>query len=156
MERSSREKREEQIFRMSRKLPDNPNGALLEGELTDRALACFFRVYNHLGYGFLESVYRRALALELRGAGLEVFVETPIDVTYRGVCVGSYRLDLLVERRVAVEVKATEVLAPTARRQLLNYLRATTLDVGLLLHFGPEPKFSRVVSPRAPDVQHAR
>jgi len=66
----------------------------------------------------------------------------------KGYRVGSYRLDLLVERRVAVEVKATELLAPAARRQLLNYLRATALDVGLLLHFGPDARFFRLVSPR--------
>ena len=135
---------------MRRELPDDGRapGLLVQRELTGKILKCFFRVYNVLGYGFLESVYRNALALELRGDGLDVLVETPIDVFYRDVRVGTYRLDLLVERRVALEVKATELLAPTAKRQLLNYLRATTLDVGLLLHFGPDPKFHRVVSPR--------
>jgi GxxExxY protein len=112
-------------------------------------------VYNILGYGFLESVYRNALVLELRRQDLQVLVETPIDVFYLGVPVGNYRLDLLVESVVALEVKATELLAPTAKRQLLNYLRGTTLDVGLLLHFGPEPKFHRVVSPRLLAREHA-
>jgi GxxExxY protein len=93
-------------------------------------------------------VYRNALALELRERGLAVLVETPIEVFYKGIQVGFYRMDLLVDHRVAVEVKATEMLAPTAKRQLLNYLRAATLDVGLLLHFGPEPRFHRLVSPR--------
>jgi GxxExxY protein len=130
-----------------------PNGASCVGELAEReftgiVIECFFRVYDGLGFGFLEAVYRRALAFELRARGLTVLVETPIDVSYRGVCVGSYRLDLLVEQRVAVEVKATELLPPTSKRQLLNYLRATTLDVGLLLHFGPDAKFHRLVSPR--------
>jgi GxxExxY protein len=101
-----------------------------------------------LEFGYLEAVYRNAMAFELRSEGLDVLVETPIEVVYKGFRVGFYRLDLLVERRVAVEVKATEVLAPTARRQLLNYLRACPLDVGLLLHFGPSAKFHRVASPR--------
>jgi GxxExxY protein len=135
---------------MSRELPDDGRaaGRLVEHELTGTVIECFYRVYNELGYGFLESVYRNALALELRGHGLEVLAETPIAVFYKDVRVGSYRLDLLVEYRLALEVKATELLAPTAKRQLLNYLRATTLDVGLVLHFGPDPKFYRIVSPR--------
>ncbi len=142
---------------MSRKLPDfgRATPRLVEGALSERVINCFYRVYNGLGYGFLESVYRRAMTVEMRGEGLDVLAETPVEVCYHGTIVGSYRLDLLVERKVAVEVKATELLAPTSKRQLLNYLRATTLDVGLLLHFGPEPKFHRVVSPRvvAPRVQ---
>jgi GxxExxY protein len=129
---------------------DEPRSAdhLAEHELTGQIIECFYRVYGNFEFGYLEGVYRNALAVELREQGLEVLVETPIDVYYKGHRVGSYRLDLLVERRVAVEVKATELLAPTARRQVLNYLRATTLDVGLLLHFGPYATFHRLVSPR--------
>lgn len=111
-------------------------------------IRCFYRVYDSLGYGFLESVYRRAMAHELHEQGLAAQIEAPVEVRYRGTPVGHYRLDLLVERRVAVEVKATELLAPTAKRQLHNYLRASMLDVGLLLHFAPAPKFYRVVSRR--------
>src|SRR6476661_9918055 len=115
------------LGRMKRTLPDG--GTLAERELTGTVIECFYRVYDALGYGFLETVYRNALALELRRHGLLAPVEAPVGVMYKGCVVGSYRLDLLVESRVAVEVKATEVLAPTAKRQLLNYLRATTLDV---------------------------
>ena len=131
---------------MTRTLPDADR--LAERELTGTVIECFYRVYESLGFGFLEAVYRRALAVELRERNLAVLLEAPIDVMYKGCRVGSYRLDLLVEGRIAVEVKATEVLAPTAKRQLLNYLRATALDVGLLLHFGPDAKFHRAASPR--------
>jgi GxxExxY protein len=121
---------------------------LAEQELTGTIIDCFYQVYDGLGFAYFEAVYRNALAFELRQQGLGVLVETPIEVFYKGIQVGFYRMDLLVGHRVAVEVKATEMLPPTAKRQLLNYLRAATLDVGLLLHFGPEPRFHRLVSPR--------
>jgi GxxExxY protein len=75
-------------------------------------------------------------------------MESPLEVVYRGVLAGRFRLDLLVEHRVALELESSLILAPTDQRQLINYLRAANLDVGLLLHFGPEPKFRRLVSPR--------
>lgn len=135
---------------MTVKLPDSgpATHGLIERQLTGRIIQCFFTVYNTLGFGMLESVYRRALVVELSQHGLDARQEVPIDVLYRSVEVGYFRLDILVDDRVAVEVKATELLAPTASRQLLNYLRASHLDVGLLLHFGPEAKFHRLVSPR--------
>ena len=111
-------------------------------------IASFFTVYNALGYGFLESVYRRALAREIASRDLAVAEEVPVQAAYEGVSVGAFRLDMLVNSRVVLEVKATPVLGPTDKRQLVNYLRATTLDVGLLLHFGLTPKFYRVHSPR--------
>jgi GxxExxY protein len=129
--------------------PDHqPAPGLVEERLTGKIIECFYRVYGRLRHGHLEAVYRNALAVELRAEEIDVLVETPVEVLYKGVAVGFYRLDLLVERRVAVEVKSTEILAPTAKRQLVNYLCASTLDVGLLLHFGPKAKFHRVVSPR--------
>lgn len=135
---------------MTVKLPDSGPATheLIERQLTGRIIQCFFTVYNTLGFGMLESVYRRALVVELSQHGLDARQEVPIDVLYRSVEVGYFRLDILVDDRVAVEVKATELLAPAASRQLLNYLRASHLDVGLLLHFGPEAKFHRLVSPR--------
>lgn len=135
---------------MTPKLPDVGLAShnLIERELTGRIIECFFTVFNTLGFGMLESVYRHALAVELSHRGLDVRQEVPMGVVYRGVEVGHFRLDLLVERRVAVEIKATELLSPVASRQLLNYLRASHLDVGLLLHFGPGAKFHRLVSPR--------
>ena len=121
---------------------------LPEAAITKIVIGAFYDTYNALGFGFLESVYRRAMRLELAARGVGVTEETPVNVTYRGASVGWFRLDLLVERRIAVELKATAVLGPTDKRQLLNYLRATDLDVGLLLHFGPAPRFIRLVSPR--------
>jgi len=136
---------------MNRELPDSGRASieLIHAQLTGKIIDCFYTVYNNLDFGMLESVYRNALAVELERQGLGARKEVPIEVVYCGVQVGHFRLDLLVENRVAVEVKATELLSPTAKRQLLNYLRASQLDVGLLLHFGPEPKFHRLISPRA-------
>lgn len=120
----------------------------VESELTGKIIECFRKVYNKLDVGMLESVYRNALVLELTHHGLEAQTEVPINVVYRGVEVGFFRMDLLVEEKVAVEVKSTDLLPPIAKRQLLNYLRVSRLDVGLLLHFGPEPTFHRLESPR--------
>lgn len=120
----------------------------VERELTGAIIECFLRVYNALDAGLLESVYRNALVFELARHGLHARTEVPINVVYRGVEVGYFRMDLLVEDKVAVEVKATDLLPPVARRQLLNYLRVSHLDIGLLLHFGPQPKCHRFESPR--------
>jgi GxxExxY protein len=133
---------------MTRKGPDGLH--LLEGELTGEIIGAFYECYNELGFNRLESVYRRAMAIELRIRGLRAAVEAPVEVHYKGVPVGFFRLDLLVEGRVVVEVKATSVLGPTDKRQLLNYLRASNLEVGLLLHFGPEPKFHRFATKKIP------
>jgi GxxExxY protein len=116
----------------------------VERELTGEIIGAFYECYNELGFGFLESVYRRALAIELRLRGFQVAEEGLVEVVFKGVHVGTYRLDLLVEQRVVVEVKATSVLGPADKRQLLNYLRASLLEVGLLLHFGPEPRIHRL------------
>jgi GxxExxY protein len=118
----------------------------LETELTGQIIGAFYCCYNELGFGFLESVYRRALTIELRLRGFHVVEEAIVEAMFRGVCVGTYRLDLLIEQRVVVEVKATALLGPADKRQLLNYLRASDLEVGLLLHFGPEPKVHRLSS----------
>jgi GxxExxY protein len=128
---------------MERKGPDR----LLYRELTREIIAAFYACYSTLGFGFLESVYRKALATELRHRHLHVGEEIPLEVYYRGILTGRFRLDLVVERRVALELKSTIVLGPTDKRQLINYLRASDLRVGLLLHFGPQPSFHRLVSP---------
>jgi GxxExxY protein len=131
---------------MTRKLPDESQ--LIERELTGAIIGAFYECYNRLETGYLESVYRRALVVELQAQGYHCAVEGLIEVLYKGVCVGSYRYDLLVDGRVLVEVKSSEVLPSIAKRQLLNYLRGTGLEVGLLLHFGPEPRFFRCVHQR--------
>jgi GxxExxY protein len=121
---------------------------LLYQELTKSILACFYAVYDALGYGFLESVYCSALALELRRRGHRVSREVLTPVFYRGIQVARYRIDFVVDDAVILEIKSTELLNPNDQRQLLNYLRATPFTVGLLLHFGPKPKFKRLVSTR--------
>jgi GxxExxY protein len=120
--------------------------ALLHHETSEAILAAFFDVYNELGYGFLEAVYSSALELELARRGVVARREVPIRVWYKGEEVGFYRADLLVNERVLVEVKASRRVDESAYSQLIHYLRATRLDVGLLLHFGPDPRFKRVVS----------
>ena len=113
-------------------------------DLTRSIIGAFYEVYNTLGYGFLEHVYVAALVLELRNRGHEIEREAAVRVMYKGLELGSQRLDVVVDRQVVVEVKSTETVSRTAGRQVFNYLRATGLEVGLLLHFGPEPAFRRV------------
>ena len=115
--------------------------------VTREIISVFFEVYNKLGFGYLESIYSRGLERKLRARGFEVAREYGVQVLLDGEEVGFHRLDLVVDRSVVVEIKSTPRLHPVARRQLYNYLRATSLEVGLLLHFGPEPKFQRVFVP---------
>lgn len=113
-------------------------------ELTSKILEAFFkRVYRRLGYGFLEKVYENAMVLELRQMGLTVEAQKKIEVYYNGEIVGEYFADLVVEDKVIVELKAARSLAEEHEAQLLNYLRATPHEVGLLLNFGPKPEFIR-------------
>jgi GxxExxY protein len=116
--------------------------------LTREIIGRFRRVYNRLDYGYLEHIYRAALTLELTKLGLHVRAEAPLDVWYDGVRIGTYRADLIVENAVVVELKASHALDDTARRQLLNYLRCTDIEVGLLLHFGPKPSVKRLIHTR--------
>jgi GxxExxY protein len=119
---------------------------LVDEELTGQVIGAFYTVYNKLGYGFRESVYSRALTIELRRCGLRVDREVSFTVYYEGEVVGRYRIDHLVEGRLVLEIKAGKLLAPTDRDQLLNGLRASNHEVGLLFHFGPRPAFYRVVA----------
>lgn len=122
-----------------------PLEPLAEGALTEAIIGAFFAVYNELGFGFLESVYVRALQIELKARGIRSQREAEIEVFYRGEDAGYFRIDLYVERRVIVEVKTLTALAEPERKQLLNYLRATKTEVGLLLNFGPKARFMRMV-----------
>lgn len=117
---------------------------LLESDLTDRIIGAFFHVYDVLGFGFLESVYTRALAYELKQRGVRVECEVLIDVWYGSQRVGRFKADMIVAERVLVENKASQQIVPADRKQLMNYLRATSIEVGLLLHFGPKAGFQRV------------
>ena len=118
---------------------------LLHGDITGEIISSFYAVYNELGFGFLESVYVRALAIELFQRRMNVAREVPVTVYYKGVTVGTYRADLVVAETVVVEAKAGEHTAESDRIQLLNYLRASGKEVGLLLHFGPKATLKRVI-----------
>ncbi|HEX7335651.1 MAG TPA: GxxExxY protein [Gemmatimonadales bacterium] len=113
--------------------------------LTGRVIGVFLEVYNELGAGFLESVYVNALAMALSQAGLSVQREMPLAVRFRGSTVGDFRADLVVGGKVLVETKACPSLISAHSAQVLNYLRATILEVGLLLNFGPKPSIKRFV-----------
>ena len=113
-------------------------------ELTHQIIAASFRVHHTLGYGFLESVYRRALAVELASRGLAVRQEVAYELTYLGVSIGRYCADLVVESLVIVEVKTGLLLDPIGAPQALNYLRASGLPVSLVAHFGPRVTVKRV------------
>jgi GxxExxY protein len=117
---------------------------LKHAEVTNKILHVFFKkVYQRLGYGFLEKVYENALAMELRRIGLKVEQQAKISVFYEGEVIGEYFADLLVEDVVIVELKAVRTLLDEHAAQLLNYLRATPYEVGLLLNFGPKAEFRR-------------
>jgi GxxExxY protein len=105
----------------------------------------FYEVYNELGCGFLESVYEKAMAIALGAAGLRVSRQVGIEVWFRGQSVGDFRADEIVEDAVLLELKAARAIEPSHEAQLLNYLRATELEVGLILNFGPKPEFRRLV-----------
>ena len=109
-----------------------------EQELTQKIIGCAMRVHSALGPGFLESVYQKALAHELQKAGLKVECERPIRVYYDGVAVGEFSADMLVEEKIMLELKANQALAPANEVQLVNYLTATGIEIGLLLNFGAE------------------
>ena len=111
--------------------------------LTGQIIQVYYKVYNELGYGFTESVYHNAMILALTNAGLAVETERPIAVHYDGQVVGTFSVDLVVEGTIMLELKAKESLHPAHEAQLTNYLRATDIEVGLLLNFGKKPEFKR-------------
>ena len=118
---------------------------LLHKELTDKILKTFYLVYNELQYGFRENIYEKAMLFELKELGLICERQRPIAVLYKSMVLGEYTMDLVVESKVILELKAQPKLTEAHEAQLLHYLRATNLEVGLALNFGPEPKFCRKV-----------
>ena len=113
--------------------------------LTSEIINRFYKVYNTLGYGFLEKVYEKALKYELEKAGFHVDRQKPINVFYETELVGEYIADLLVENKVIIEIKASEAICEEHENQLINYLKATEIEVGLLLNFGKKPEIKRKV-----------
>lgn len=114
-------------------------------EITEIIIKSFYKVYNKLGYGFLEKVYENAMYIELKNEGLFVEKQKPIKVFYNETEVGNYFADLVVNECIIVELKASESLCEEHEYQLINYLKATEIEIGLLLNFGKTPKFKRKI-----------
>ena len=111
--------------------------------LTEKIIGCAYQVHNALGSGFLEKVYENSLRIELEESCLQVEQQTPVPVYYRGRVVGDFYTDLLVEKRVIIELKAVRELAKEHEVQLVNYLQATGIEDGLLINFGPSVQVKR-------------
>ena len=118
---------------------------LLHGNLTERIIGEFYDVFNSLGHGFLESIYEEAMTITLRDRGLRVDRQVPVTVHFRGRAIGLYKADLIVESSVILELKASRGIDLQHEAQLINLLRATNLEVGLLMNFGARPSFRRLV-----------
>ncbi len=118
---------------------------LKHAEITGPLIDLFFAVYNTLGFGFLEKVYRNSMIVASKRYGLEIRKEYPIQVSFEGVLVGKYDADLLINNSIIAELKTLRTLLPEHEAQLLNYLKATEYEVGFLFNFGPKPQFRRLV-----------
>jgi len=117
----------------------------LLSDKTERIIKCFFKVYNTLGYGFLEKVYQNALLIELKKSGFSCESQKPIKVYYEDSLVGDYYADIVVDDCIILELKAAEALCEEHEYQLINYLKATEIEIGLLLNFGKKPEFKRKI-----------
>ena len=118
---------------------------LLHKDISDLIIKAFYNVYNTLGYGFLEKVYENAMLIELQKLGLNAKRQVPVKVFYEEELVGEYFADIVVEENIILELKAAENLREEHECQLINYLKATEIEVGLLLNFGKKPQFKRKI-----------
>jgi len=118
---------------------------ILYKDKTDKILKCFYNVYNVLGFGFLEKVYENALMIELKEVGFFCERQKPINVFYKKAQIGEYYADIMVDSCIILELKAAECLIMEHELQLINYLRATDIELGLLLNFGKKPEFRRKI-----------
>jgi len=118
---------------------------MLHKEITDKILKSFYKVYNILGWGFLEKVYENALMIEFSKNGISSHQQHGTIIYYESEEVGKYIADIIVEEKIILELKSCEKLAEQHKNQLINYLKASNLEVGLLLNFGPKPEFNRVI-----------
>ena len=112
-------------------------------ELTEKIIKIFYKVYNRLGYGFLEKIYENAMMIELKKGNINAISQFPIQVLYEGEIIGEYYADIIVNSKVIIEIKASKRLVEENEAQLLNYLRATDVEIGLLLNFGTKPEVKR-------------
>lgn len=115
-----------------------------EDALTERIIGVLYKVANELGYGFVESVYRKSLAIALAQDGLDVALEVNLPVSFRGELVGVFRADIIVEKRIILETKTADLISKAHEAQLLNYLRACMIEIGLVLNFGQVPRVRRM------------
>ncbi len=113
--------------------------------ITFLIIKCFYNVYNTLGYGFLEKVYEKALCIELQNKGLNVERQKPIQVWYNNQIVGDYFADIIVNEKVIIELKTADSISEQHENQLINYLKSTNLEIGLLLNFGKKPEIRRKI-----------
>jgi len=118
---------------------------LLHKSITDSILKVYYDVYNGLGYGFLEKVYQNAMYFQLKSLGFKVEAQKQINVYFKGQLVGVYYADLVVEDVVIVELRTTELIMNIHVAQIINYLKANPVEVGMLLNFGEEPEFKRII-----------
>ena len=129
---------------------------MLYESITDIILRAFYDVYHELGYGFLENVYQNALYKELKHRGLKCEGQKKIEVLYKGEVVGLYYSDLFVEDIIILELKAVAEIHSAHESQLMNYLKATGIEVGLILNFGPKPTFKRKVFSNRKEIESPR
>lgn len=121
------------------------NEKLLYEDLTEKIIKCFYMVYDVLGEGFLESVYEKALMIELEDAGIKAESQKSLSVNYKNRGIGDFKADIVVENKIVIEIKAVNKLATQHEAQLINYLKATGIKVGLLVNFGEKLEFKRRV-----------
>jgi GxxExxY protein len=121
---------------------------------TEKILKCFYKVYNTLGFGFLEKVYQNSLLLELTKQGFQCESQKPIKVRYENTIVGDYYADIIVDECIILELKAMESLCVEHEYQLINYLKATEIELGLLLNFGKKPEFKRKIFTNDHKIEH--
>ena len=135
-------------------LRDNPcksvskkimNTYIKNKELTEKIIKIFYKVYNALGYGFLEKVYENAMMIEFKKTNVSAIAQSPINVVYENNIIGEYYADILLDGKVILEIKASKFLSTDHEAQLLNYLKATDIELGLLLNFGPTPEIKRKI-----------
>lgn len=113
--------------------------------LTEKLIGTFYTLYNELGHGFLESIYQRGYAFLLSDDGISFVEQAPVRVMHRGRDLGEFKIDLLVQDIVLVELKAVKSIDPSHEKQVFNYLKATNIEVGLLFNFGPRPQVKRII-----------
>jgi len=137
---------------------ESNNKEYLYKDITDRIISCFYKVYNNLGFGFLEKIYERALLIELKKADLIAEDQKPVKVYYDEYKIGDFTADILVNEKVFVEIKASKALCEENELQLINYLKSTVIEVGLLLNFGLKPEIKRKIftNDRKPQLAKSR